>query len=136
MVLDTSSILAILLGEPEANKFAELISSDQKRLLSAGTALELMIVIEARKSEAGGRELDLFLHRAKIDIVPFDSEQAEIARQAWRIYGKSNHPAGLNFGDCFAYALSKISGEPLLFKGNDFNQTDLDFIKYDTNKKN
>ena len=130
MVLDTSSILAILLSEPEATIFAELISNDPKRLLSAGTALELMIVIEARKGEAGGRELDLFLHRAKIDIVPFDSEQAEIARQTWRHYGKSNHTAGLNFGDCFAYALATISGEPLLFKGNDFNQTDVSLVKY------
>ena len=84
-----------------------------------------MIVIEARKGEAGGRELDLLLHRAKIDIVSFDSEQAEVARIAWRRFGKSQHPAGLNFGDCFAYALSKISGERLLFKGNDFNQTDI-----------
>lgn len=75
-----------------------------------------MIVIEARKGEIGGRELDLLLHRAKIDIVPFDSEQAEIARSAWRRYGKSNHPAALNFGDCFAYALAKISGEPFFLK--------------------
>src|SRR6185437_337046 len=118
MVLDTSSILAILLGEPETELFIDMISKDRKRLLSAGSALELMIVIEAKKGEAGGRELDLFLHRAKIDIVPFDSEQAEIARVAWRQYGKSKHPAGLNFGDCFAYALAKTSGEPLLFKGN------------------
>ncbi len=130
MVLDTSAILAILLGELEAPVIAELIAKDTKRLLSAGTALELMIVIEAKKGEAGGRELDLLLHRAKIDVVPFDSEQAEIARVAWRHYGKSNHPAGLNFGDCFAYALSRISGEALLFKGNDFNQTDLEIIKY------
>jgi ribonuclease VapC len=129
MVLDTSAILAILLGEPEAANFAERISQDSKRLLSAGTALELMIVIESRKGESGGRELDLLLHRAKIDVVPFDSEQAEIARIAWRQFGKSRHPAGLNFGDCFAYALAKISGEPLLFKGNDFSQTD---VKVDT----
>lgn len=133
MVLDTSSILAVLLEEAEASIFAEMISKDQKRLLSAGTALELMIVIEARKGEAGGRELDLLLHRAKIDIVPFDNEQAEIARQAWRQYGKSKHPAGLNFGDCFAYALAKFSGEPLLYKGNDFSQTDVQFIKWDVN---
>jgi ribonuclease VapC len=130
MVLDTSAILAILLDESEAPLFSEIISKDPKRLISAGTALELMIVIEAKKSEAGGRELDLFLHRAKIDIVPFDSEQAEIARIAWRQYGKSNHPASLNYGDCFAYALSKTSGEPLLFKGNDFSQTDILFIRY------
>src|SRR5438309_772492 len=130
MVIDTSAILSILLGEPEAALFVDLISKDQKRLLSAATGLELMIVIEAKKGEPGGRELDLFLHRAKIDIVPFDSEQAEIARIAWRHYGKSNHRASLNFGDCFAYALAKTSGEPLLFKGNDFSQTDIHFIKY------
>lgn len=129
MVLDTSAILTILFEEAEASLYIELISRDTKRLLSAGTALELMIVIEARKGEAGGRELDLFLHRAKIDIVPFDSEQAEIARIAWRRFGKSHHPASLNFGDCFAYALAKISGEPLLFKGNDFNQTDVSLVK-------
>jgi ribonuclease VapC len=125
MVLDTSAILALLLDEPEAEHIAERVSLDPKRLLSAGTALELMIVIEVRKGEVGGRELDLLLHRAKIDIVPFDSEQAEIAREAWRKFGKSRHPAGLNFGDCFAYALSKLSGEPLLFKGQDFSQTDI-----------
>jgi ribonuclease VapC len=130
MVLDTSAILAILLNEPEASLFAELISKDSKRLLSAGTALELMIVIEAKKGEAGGRELDLLLHRAKIDIVPFDSEQVEIARGAWRHFGKSNHSASLNFGDCFAYALAKMSNEPLLFKGNDFGQTDISLVKW------
>ena len=130
MVIDTSAVLAILLGEQEAAIFVELITKDVRRLLSASTALELMIVIEARKGEAGGRELDLFLHRAKIDIVPFDSDQAEIARHAWRQYGKNNHAAGLNFGDCFSYALAKSSGEPLLFKGKDFTQTDLEFVKW------
>jgi ribonuclease VapC len=130
MVIDTSAILAILLGKAEAEIIAELISKDTRRLISAGTALELMIVIEALKGEAGGRELDLLLHRAKIDIVPFDSEQAEIARGAWRRYGKGNHAAGLNFGDCFAYALAKISSEPLLFKGNDFSQADVMLVNY------
>lgn len=130
MVLDTSAIMVILFQEPEISTIADLISRDPNRLLSAGTVLELMIVIEARKGPSGGRELDLLLHRAKIDIVPFDLEQAEIARSAWRQYGKGNHPASLNFGDCFAYALSKASGEPLLFKGNDFNQTDLDLVAY------
>ncbi len=125
MVIDTSAILALLLEEPEAKIYAEAISKDPKRLLSAATALELMIVIEARKGESGGRELDLLLHHAKIDIVPFDAEQAEIARHAWQRFGKGNHPAGLNLGDCFSYALAMQSGEALLFKGNDFNQTDV-----------
>jgi ribonuclease VapC len=130
MILDTSSVLAILLGENEASIFVEMISRDTKRMLSAGTALELMVVIEARKGEAGGRELDLFLHRSKIDIVPFDVDQAEIARHAWRQYGRGHHSAGLNFGDCFAYALAKVSGEPLLFKGNDFSQTDISYVQW------
>ena len=130
MVIDTSAILAILFGEKDATEYAQLISEDPKRLLSAGTALELMIVIEAKKGEAGGRELDLLLHRAKIDIVPFDAEQAEIARSAWRQFGKGNHAAGLNFSDCFAYALPKTSDEPLLYKGNDFKLTDIETVKY------
>lgn len=125
MVIDTSAILAILFNEPDAELFIDLISKDSKRLMSAGTLLELMIVVEAKKGEAGARELDLFLHRSRIDIVPFDSEQAEIARCAWRKFGKSNHRASLNFGDCFAYALAKTSNEHLVFKGNDFTQTDL-----------
>jgi len=125
MVIDTSAILAILFGEADMEAITLALSQDPKRLLSAGTLLELMIVVESRKGEAGGRELDLFLHRAKIDIVPFDNEQAEIARHAWRQYGKGRHPAGLNFGDCFAYALTKTSGERLLYKGQDFNQTDI-----------
>lgn len=125
MVLDTSAVYAILCNEPETDDFLTKISQDSTRLISAGTLLELGIVIEARKGEAGGRELDLFIHRAKIDVVPFDNEQAEIARNAWRHYGKGNHSAQLNFGDCFAYALSKISGEPLLYKGNDFSKTDI-----------
>lgn len=130
MVLDTSAILAVLMGEPEAAIFAELIAQDSKRIISSGTTLELMIVVEAKKGEAGGRELDLFLHRAKIDIVSFDEEQLEIARNAWRHFGKSNHPASLNFGDCFAYALAKTSGEPLLFKGHDFSSTDIQCVTW------
>ena len=73
----------------------------------------------------GGRELDMLLHRARIEIVPMNTDQVELARTAWRKYGKGNHPAGLNIGDCCAYALARYSGEPLLFKGNDFSQTDI-----------
>lgn len=129
MVIDTSALLVLLFEEPEAKTFAEAISQDPKRLLSAATALEVMIVIEARKGEAGGRELDLLLHHAKIDIVPFDAEQVEIARHAWQRYGKGNHPANLNYGDCFSYALAIQSGEPLLFKGQDFGKTDVLIVK-------
>ena len=81
--------------------------------------------MEAKKGEAGGRELDLLLHRARIETVAMNADHGELARSAWRHYGKGNHPAGLNIGDCCAYALAKYSGEPLLFKGDDFKQTDI-----------
>ncbi len=126
MVIDTSALIAILLGEPDAETFARLIMDDSKKLLSAFSFLETSIVIEAKKGESGGRELDLLIHRAGIDIIPMDAEQSELARYAWRNYGKGRHPAGLNVGDCCSYALAKYSGEPLLFKGNDFFKTDIE----------
>jgi ribonuclease VapC len=125
MVIDTSALIAILLGEPEAEALALALAGDPKRLVSAFTALETGIVIEAKKGEAGGRELDLLLHHARIVIVPMTAEHYEIARFAWRRYGKGRHPAGLNIGDCCSYALAKAAGEPLLFKGKDFSQTDI-----------
>ena len=94
------------------------------RLISAGTLLEAALVIESRKGEHGGRELDLLLHRARFETVPVDADQVELARAAYRAYGKGRHPAGLNFGDCFAYALAKQRGEDLLYKGCDFSLTD------------
>ena len=125
MVVDTSALIAILFGEPEALYFTRSIADASRRLISAFNALETGIVVEARKGEAGGRELDLLIHRAQIEIVAMNDDQTELARGAWRRYGKGNHPAGLNIGDCCAYALAKYSGEPLLFKGNDFRQTDI-----------
>lgn len=125
MVIDTSAIAAILLKEADRDRFIDAIAADPVRLMSTVNALEAALVIEARKHEEGGRELDLLLHDSRIEIVPFTSEQMEEARAAWREYGKGNHPAGLNFCDCCAYALSKISGEALLFKGSDFQQTDV-----------
>lgn len=125
MVLDTSALMAILLGEPEAKALSEAIAADAKRLLSAFSALETAIVIEAKRGEAGSRELDLLIHKAKIEVVPLNAEQSELARKAWRLYGKGHHEAGLNIGDCCSYALSKYSGEPLLFKGEDFSRTDI-----------
>jgi ribonuclease VapC len=125
MVIDTSALIAVLFGEPEAESFARALAGDPKKLISAFNALESGIVVEARKGEAGGRELDLLLHHARIEIVAINIEQVELARSAWRNFGKGNHPAGLNIGDCCAYALAKYSGEPLLFKGNDFSQTDV-----------
>ena len=125
MVVDTSALIAILFGESEALYFTRSIADASRRLISAFNALETGIVVEARKGEAGGRELDLLIHRAQIEIVAMNDDQTELARGAWRRYGKGNHPAGLNIGDCCAYALAKYSGEPLLFKGNDFSQTDI-----------
>ena len=125
MVLDTSALIAILFGEPEAETFARTLADDPKKLISTFNALETGIVVEAKKGEAGGRELDLLLHRAGIEIVAMNADQVELARSAWRNYGKGNHPAGLNIGDCCAYALAKYSGEPLLFKGDDFKKTDI-----------
>ena len=125
MVIDTSALIAILLNEAETEAFAKAIAADPKRLISAFNLLETAIVIEAKKGEAGGVELDLLLHRARIETVAISAEQVELARTAYRVYGKGNHPAGLNIGDCCAYALAKYSGEPLLFKGGDFALTDI-----------
>ncbi len=126
MVIDTSALLAIFLAEPERKPFLDLIVEAPKRLISAANALETGIVLEARRGEAAGREFDLFVVRANLDVVSVDAEQVEIARSAWRKYGKGRHPAALNFGDCFAYALAKSSGEPLLAKGVDFARTDVE----------
>ncbi len=128
VVIDTSALLAILLGEPERGKLLQLLSESETRLLSAANALETAMVVESRRGEAAGRELDLFLHRTKIEIVAVDEEQFSIARFAWRKFGRGRHPAALNFGDCFAYALTKTSSEPLLAKGDDFRRTDLQIL--------
>ncbi len=125
MVIDTSAIVAILFAEADAELFASAIASDPMRLISAGTALECSLVVESELGEDGARELDLLLLRAGIETIPFNTEQLAIARQAFRIFGKGRHPAGLNYGDCFSFALSKASGEPLLFKGSDFRKTDI-----------
>jgi ribonuclease VapC len=125
MVLDTSALVAVLLKEPEWPQLLSAIASSQSNLLSAASLVEASMVIESRRGSDGGRDLDLFIYRAGIEIVPVDGEQAELARTAWRKYGKGRHPAGLNYGDCFSYALAKATGEQLLFKGNNFSGTDL-----------
>jgi ribonuclease VapC len=125
MVVDTSAFVAILLNEPTAGRIAQAIEASTTRLLSAANFLETAMVIESRKGDAGGREMDLLLYRTTIQIVPVDQDQAEIARQAWRRYGKGRHPACLNYGDCFAYALARQRQLPLLFCGDDFARTDV-----------
>ena len=128
MIIDTSVLIAILFGEPEAEAFARALADDPKKLISSFNALETAIVVEAKKGEVGGRELDLLLHRAGIEVVALNADQVELARSTWRNYGKGNHPAGLNIGDCCSYALAKYTGEPLLFKGDDFGQTGIQSI--------
>jgi ribonuclease VapC len=125
MVIDTSALVAIFLAEPERLSFRKAIITADIRLMSAASVFETGIVLENRRGEIAAREFDLFVLRANIEIVSVDSEQAELARSAWRRYGKGRHPAALNFGDCFAYALAKSSGEPILAKGTDFLRTDL-----------
>lgn len=125
MVIDTSALVAIFFAEAEGEKFLEAIVAGTTRLISAATALETGMVLESRHGEAGGREFDLFVVRAGVEVASFDAEQAELARSAWRKYGKGRHSAGLNFGDCFSYALAKATGEPLLAKGADFSATDI-----------
>jgi ribonuclease VapC len=125
MVVDTSALLAIFLAEPERKLILDLIIQADTRRISAANVLETGIVLEARRGEAAGREFDLFLYHSGFEIVPADSEQLEIARVAWRRYGKGRHPAGLNFGECFSYALAKVMDEVILFKGDEFRHADL-----------
>jgi ribonuclease VapC len=125
MVIDTSAALAILLGEDDDDLFAAVIDADPTRIMSAVSVLETSIVVEARKGPVAGRELDLFLHRGRIDIVPLNAHQLDLARNAYRSFGTGYHRAALNFGDCCAYALAAATGEPLLFKGVDFAHTDI-----------
>lgn len=125
MVIDTSALIAILEDEPERRAFIEKIEGADVRLLSAAAFVEASIVIEARRGAEGQRLLDLFIERGGIEIAPVDEEQAREARLAFSRYGKGRHQAGLNFGDCFSYALAIASGEALLFKGTDFGGTDV-----------
>lgn len=125
MVIDTSAVMAILMNEPERRGFNEAIEAAATRFLSAASLVEVSIVTESRAGAAGLREFDDFLDTAGVEIIAVDLAQAMEARRAFRLYGKGNHPAGLNFGDCFSYALAKLRGESLLFKGEDFSKTDV-----------
>ena len=125
MIIDSSALIAILLQESEAERIARAIALDSTRLMSAATWLEISIAVFLRAGEEGLRSLDLLAAKYQINVVPLTPMQAEIARRAFKQYGKGIHPARLNFGDCIVYALVKDSGEPLLFKGEDFNQTDI-----------
>ena len=126
MVLDTSAVLAILQNEPERRSFNEAIEAAESRSLSVASFVESSIVIESRYGADGMRDLDLFFAKAQIQLIAVDVEQAHLARQAFRLFGKGRHAAGLNFGDCFSYALARSLGDTLLFKGADFSKCDIE----------
>ena len=126
MIIDTSAIIAVLRGEPDASTFARAIADATIRRVSAVNFVESAVVIDASKDPIASRRFDEFVKEANISVEPVTADQAQIARAAYRDFGRgSGHPAKLNFGDCFAYALAKSFGEPLLFKGSDFAHTDI-----------
>jgi ribonuclease VapC len=125
VILDTSAIIAVLFKEPEAPAFARAMNEADRLAIAAPTLLEATIVGEGRTRPGMRDKLDALLAEVRPEIVPFTAALAEIARDGWRRFGKGRHPAALNLGDCFAYALAKQRGEPLLFKGEDFARTDV-----------
>jgi ribonuclease VapC len=128
MIVDTSAVVAILFAERDAEIYARAISQADSCKISAASFVEVSVVVEAQTKDGGSQQLDAFVRRAGIAIEPVTEEQAYIARQAYADFGKGRHAAGLNFGDCFAYALAKASGEPILYKGRDFRKTDLESV--------
>ncbi len=126
MIVDASAILAILLGEPDAERYEDAIAAAWPRRVSAVALLEAAMVVESRGGAEAGYELGALLERAEIELAPVTPEHANTARRAWRRYGKGNHPVGLNFGDCLVHALTEATDEPLLRRGRDFDRTDIE----------
>jgi ribonuclease VapC len=126
MVIDTSAMLAVMQNEPERRMFNEAIEAAETRSLSAASFVETSMIIESRYGSDGMRDLDLFIAKARIELIAVDVEQAHFARQAFRQFGKGRHPAGLNFGDCFSYALARSLADALLYKGSDFGRCDIE----------
>ena len=126
MIIDTSALIAILRAEPDASEMAQAIEMAQVRRISAANWVETAVVIDASRDPVASRRFDELVQIAELQVEPVTHDQAQIARDAYRDFGKgSGHKAALNFGDCFAYALAKSAGESLLFKGNDFGHTDI-----------
>jgi ribonuclease VapC len=125
MIIDTSALLAILFDEPDGPDLLRRVVEAPLRLMSAANALEAWIVADRHANPAKAPALDALIETLSIDIEPVTIHQARVACEAYKAYGKGNHPAGLNYGDCFAYALAKAMSQPLLFKGDDFSQTDI-----------
>jgi ribonuclease VapC len=130
MIIDTSALVAVLDQELEAERIVRTLASAPERILSAANLVEVGIVMQARRGDDGARDLDLLLAKLRVDIAVVTANQADIARKAFRRYGRGRHAANLNFGDCFAYALAKDTSAPLLFKGDDFGQTDVIVASY------
>ena len=129
MVIDTSALLAILQREPERRGFLEAVAAADSIRMSVASFVESSIVIESRYGAEGLRDLDRFIARADIELIPVDAEQGQLARSAFSRFGKGRHRAGLNYGDCFSYAAAISLGEPLLCKGDDFIQTDVPILE-------
>jgi ribonuclease VapC len=126
MIVDSSAVVALMKLESDSRQIVEALFSSGSALMSAGTYVEAGIVVDRLRDPRSSRQFDLLLREANVEIVPVSAEQARIAREAYRDFGKgSGHPAGLNFGDCFAYALARERNEPLLYKGDDFVHTDI-----------
>ena len=125
MVVDTSALMAILLAEPEAEAVLAALQASQVKLISTANLVEAKIVVARALGEPGLQHLDLLLQKAEIDPVPLHLEHVHWALRGWRQFGKGRHRAALNLGDCFSYALAVATGEPLLFKGDDFGLTDV-----------
>jgi ribonuclease VapC len=130
MIIDTSALVAVLDQELEAERIVRTLAPAPERILSAANRVEVGIVMQARRGDDGARDLDLLLAKLRVDIAVVTANQADIARKAFRRYGRGRHAANLNFGDCFAYALAKDTSAPLLFKGDDFSQTDVMVASY------
>jgi ribonuclease VapC len=130
MIIDTSALVAVLDQEPEAGRIARVLASTSERTLSAANLVEIGIVMQARRGDNGARALDLLLAKLKVEVATVTAAHADIARKAFRRYGRGRHFANLNFGDCFAYALAKDRSVPLLFKGDDFGRTDVMVMEY------
>ena len=130
MIIDSSALVAILTSESDADVLEDALIASPARRISTVTYVEASIVMDSRNRPTTSHALDNFLQIAQIGIEPVTVQQARLAREAYRDYGKGRHKAGLNFGDCFAYALAKDKGEPLLFKGDDFRRTDVEVADY------
>jgi ribonuclease VapC len=130
MVIDTSAIIAILQAEPDAERLTLAIQAAAMPCISAASVVEAGIVTQRRRGDAGEHDLDVLLHELGVAVMPLTPDHTRFARSAFRRFGKGRHPAALNFGDCFSYALARALAEPLLFVGDDLSQTDIDVVLY------